>query len=428
MNKSLSGKKLLVLGGMIRTSFLVERAKEMGIYVVVADLDETSPAKKIADEAVLMDVTDVEAIVDYCANNKIDGIITAHTDLLLKPYYEATQLLKLPCYLTPDMIEVSTDKEQFNSMCKKYEVPVPNSMVIERKEFEKSVANMKFPVFIKPLDGSGSRGATACYSPDLFVENCLQAEKYSKQGKVLIEELLTGTDFGVDYLIFDGVPYLLSMHDRQICEDRPSAVNHSNLQILPSKHLMDYKDSLDKKVKNMIVDMQFKNGLLFFQGFANENEIKFFEMGCRFGSTWNYIDEYFIGKNPLDIMIEFALTGVMDEDICKSINPEFNGFGAVISLLTNKKEGKIIAVKGIDELYQKNEIKCIMQEYGEGDSFVLDNKTDISLLRLQLAADTYEELVEAINYVYDTVDFIDESGKTILSQVYSTEKLNYKNL
>lgn len=48
------GKKILVLGGKpIGSVELVERAKQLGAYVVVADYlpKEESPAKRIADES-----------------------------------------------------------------------------------------------------------------------------------------------------------------------------------------------------------------------------------------------------------------------------------------------------------------------------------------------------------------------------------------
>lgn len=424
MTNKICGKKLLVLGGMLRNIYLVKQAQKLGVYVVVADDNEMSPAKSIADESVMMDVTDVNAIVNFCNKYNIDGIITAHTDLLLRPYYEATKILNLPCYLTEKMIEVSTNKEAFNQMCLKYDVPVPESVVIDiNHNYE--FCPLNFPVFIKPLDGSGSRGASACYSMNEYKKKCAEAFQYSKQGKVIIEELLTGTDFGVDYLVFNGEVYLLSMHDRQICKGRKTAVNHSNLQILPSKFLNKYLELLNPKVENMIKSMSFLNGIIFFQGFANDNSIKFFEMGCRFGSTWNYIDEYFIGVNPLDVLIEFSLTGTMPERVCKRIAPNFNGYGAVISLLTDNKEGIISKVSGIDKINEIPEIKCIMQEYKEGDYYSMKNRTDIALLRLQLVANSFNQLKKIIDKIYNTVDFYDKDGNSILSPVYSTDLLDY---
>ena len=59
----------------------------MGVYVVVADYYQTSPAKEIADEAVLISATDVDKIVEYCRLNDIEGVTTGFIDILLEPCY-----------------------------------------------------------------------------------------------------------------------------------------------------------------------------------------------------------------------------------------------------------------------------------------------------------------------------------------------------
>ena len=66
------GKKLLVLGGITLACDIVRHAQVMGVYVVVADYDRNSPAKKIADKAVLIDALDVDAIVELCKLENID--------------------------------------------------------------------------------------------------------------------------------------------------------------------------------------------------------------------------------------------------------------------------------------------------------------------------------------------------------------------
>ena len=57
------GKKLLILAGAGVHSKVVRAAKEMGIYTIVTDYLEDSPAKQIADEAWLTDIMDTESIV-----------------------------------------------------------------------------------------------------------------------------------------------------------------------------------------------------------------------------------------------------------------------------------------------------------------------------------------------------------------------------
>ena len=46
-------KKILVLGGTAQQIKLVEAAKQMGVYTIVVDYLNDSPAKKVADEAYL---------------------------------------------------------------------------------------------------------------------------------------------------------------------------------------------------------------------------------------------------------------------------------------------------------------------------------------------------------------------------------------
>ena len=93
MNREFEGKKLLILGGVKTACSIVEKAKEMGAYVAVADYNTDSPAKQIADEAVLMDATDVKAIVLWCKENHIDGVTTGFIDILMPIVYEVCKEL-----------------------------------------------------------------------------------------------------------------------------------------------------------------------------------------------------------------------------------------------------------------------------------------------------------------------------------------------
>ena len=119
-NDRFVGKKLLILGGIQMACDIVKSAQAMGAYVVVADYLEDSPAKKIADEAVLINALDVDAIVDFCRKEHVNGVTTGFVDILLQPCYEVCQRLGLPCYLTSQMIELSTNKIAFKEACKKY--------------------------------------------------------------------------------------------------------------------------------------------------------------------------------------------------------------------------------------------------------------------------------------------------------------------
>ena len=93
MNKELIGKRLLIMGGMRISCEIVRKAKEMGIVTIVADYNpvEKSPAKVIADEALNLNITDVDAVVKTIEEKRIDGVLVGFNDMLLPFYAEICQ-------------------------------------------------------------------------------------------------------------------------------------------------------------------------------------------------------------------------------------------------------------------------------------------------------------------------------------------------
>ena len=75
-----TGKKILILAGASVHNKVVRAAKEMGLYVIVTDYLEPhlSPAKQIADESWMYSITDVDAIVDRCRQEKVDAVLRQH--------------------------------------------------------------------------------------------------------------------------------------------------------------------------------------------------------------------------------------------------------------------------------------------------------------------------------------------------------------
>lgn len=415
----LKGKKLLILGGIQRTCAIVKRAQELGVYVIVADFDSNSPAKRIADEAVLIDAKDVEGLVDYCFANNVDGITTAYVDFLLPVCLEVGKRIGKPFYADDLMVKLSTDKIAFKEYCIKYDVPVPKTYDLNVGNYKEAAKLINYPVFLKPTDASGSRGADICYDYADFCKKFEYAMSFSKKKEVTVEDYLSGTEFILDYLLIDGEPYMVSMADRFTSERRSVAINHPNLMILPSVNLEQYCKVVDPKVKKMFKELGFKNGVIFLQGYAKGDRITFYEMGCRLGGTWPYIDEVFQGYNPIDMLVSHALTGKMlpSGADTSSITPFFKGLASVIYFVATTGEGRIAKITGLDEVKHMPEVATIIQYYWEGDSFKLGSLTDILFLAVHLTASNYGELNKATEEVYERIDYLDEKGNTLISPV-----------
>lgn len=415
----LQGKRLLLLGGMRMACDVVKRAQAMGVYVVVADMTKDSPAKKIADKAIYEDVCNVDNIVRICREEKIDGITTGFVDILLQPCHDACERLGLPYYANDLLIRMSTDKNAYKENCSKYGIPVPCDYENIDTTSDECLQNIEYPVFIKPADNSGSRGAYVCYSASEFKENYPKALAFSPTGRVVVEQFLTGQDIILDYLIKDGEAHLLSIFDRKVCEGRRIAINHANLLLAPSESTDLFIKDIDPKIKKMCQELGFHDGLIFFQGYSNNGKITLFEMGCRLGGTFSHIDDYFLQISPMDALIHYALTGRMaDYADYSNITPKFHGVGCVLNLLLDENTKEIYKVMGIEDVIQMAEVKNFIQFYGEGDTIPQSNATDKPFAILYLAADSRDELSKAIEKVYETIKVSDRDGCSLFMPVY----------
>lgn len=428
MRIDLTGKKVLLIGGIQRACVIVKRAQELGAYVVVADYYPDSPAKAIADEAVLIDAKDVDSLTEYCIKNHIDGVFTAYVDFILPIAKEIGERIHKPFYATDLMIEMSTDKNSFKKHCEEYGVPVPKTYRVSVNTYRMDANSLNYPVFLKPVDASGSRGADICYNPTDFCKKYEYALSFSKRKEITVEEYLDGTEFILDYFIINGEAYMASMADRFVSKGRPIAINNPNLMILPSLNLEEYYKTVDLKVKTMFRGLGFKNGVVFLQGYAKGGKITFYEMGCRLGGSWPYIVEHYSGINPIDMLLSQCINGYMlpkGEDP-STITPFFDGLSAIIYFTSSDKEGHIYSVQGIDEIKRMQEVVCTIQYYYEGDNYSYGTLTDVLFLAVHMVAPTYDSLNNAVEKVYSTVKYLDKDGKSLFAPVVHLDSVTEK--
>ncbi len=422
-NNEFEGKKLLILGGIRLACDIVVRAKKMGAYVVVADYLEDSPAKKIADEAVLLNATDVDAIVQYCREANIDGITTGFVDILLKPCYEACKRLGLPCYMTPKMIDVSTNKISFKDACNKYGVPVPQTYLVGGQITDDVYAKINYPVFVKPLDGSGSRGADICRNREELDKQFEEAVSYSYTKNAIIEDYITGREFLMNYIAQDGEFRMVSMFDRYASSDRGGAINYASLSMGPSKAVDYYFDEVEDKVVNMFKSLGFKDGLLFLQGYSDGNKITFYEMGCRLGGSYYDLESKCIGVDPIEMIIRYALKGKMGDGI--ELLPKrvgkYNGLAVCINYLLDGKEGTIDKISGIDEIKKLPSLAAIDQVHFEGYHYESDRTVDKPVLSVYIAVNDKKQLVQDVDYLNSVFSVVDKNGKSLLKEKFDPE-------
>lgn len=423
--KELEGKRLLVLGGFNLACVIVRHAQALGAYVVVADYDDHAMAKGIADKFALVSATDVDALVDLCKKEKIDGVTTGFVDILLRPCYEVCQRLGLPYYVTPKMLTMSTNKIDFKETCNQYGVPVPQTYHIGSRIPEDVYAKIHYPVFVKPLDASGSRGAGICHNREELDKQVEIAVGFSVTNNAIVEDYITGREFLMNYIAQDGEFRMVSMFDRYASSDRGGAINYASLSVGPSKAVDYYFDEVEDKVINMFRSLGFKDGLYFLQGYSDGDKITFFEMGCRLGGSYYDLERKCIGIDPVDMTIRYALTGKMTNDI--NAIPlrvgKYSNIGVCVNYLLIGGEETIARIEGIDEIKKMSSYVESEQRQFVGDHYKSDRTVDRPVFSVYLAVADRKQLEEDVEYMNGVFKVFNGDGKSLLKEKFNPRLL-----
>lgn len=426
--KEFEGKKLLILGGVKLACDIVEQAHAMGAYVVVADYLENSPAKAVADEGVLINAVDADALVEYCLANNIDGVTTGFVDILMPVCYEVCKRIGKPYYATPKMLSMATNKIGFKETCMQYDVPVPQTYFIGKEIPTEILSKIQYPVFVKPLDASGSRGAGVCNDQEELFAQFEEAVKFSGTDNAIIEDYIVGREFLLDYIAVDGEFRLLEMFDRYKCKDRSSAMNYANISVAPSLKLDHYLETVNDKVIAMFKGLGFTDGLIFLQGHTNGDRITFYEMGSRLGGTFYNVEQKSLGYNSIEMIVRYALSGKMvnnidaiPHDVAKFSKP-----GASLNYLL-KCEGKTIAkIEGRDVLDATPSVAAVIQPRNIGDVINKDSIVDKPLFTVHYVCDNMDELKENLEKFNQSIFAYDTEGESMLmDKIHPSDLVEY---
>lgn len=226
-------KKILILGGANQHLKFVEAAKELGLYTIVTDYLNDSPCKKVCDEALMYNITDIDNIVKYCREHHVDGVVAGFLDPCQMPYAQICQKLNLPSTGTPEQFFTFTNKIAFKKLCRKNGVNVIPDYTVN--DVDNDI--VEYPVFVKPVDSRGSRGQTVCYSKEEMSEAIKFAKSQSSNGDILIEKYMGDCDeVQITCFLINGEVYLERTVDSNRGSQDLNLQKVVNCSISPSKY------------------------------------------------------------------------------------------------------------------------------------------------------------------------------------------------
>lgn len=419
---NLQGKKLLLLGGVQPACEIVKEAHNMGVTVYVTDYLEDSPAKKYADKSFMVNATDADAVAQLCSDEKIDGLITGYVDLLL-PYAEKIcRKCGFPFWGNAENIDMSIDKYKFKFACEKSDVPVVPWRMVTRENYHEA-DGIEFPVVIKPVDNSGSRGVFKCYRAEDFEDCCEKAFAFSKIGKLLVEKLMDAhKEFSVYYILSKGEALLTGMGDRYVNIVDDGIAPEGQGMCFPSVHLGEWIENCHPKITRFFRENGMNEGFVFLQGFYDEGSFYIHEIGYRLNGGFSYkLVEHFSGYNQIQELIRFSLTGSMDFDNIHKSDPYFDGKGFILTL--SLCPGEIASISGVDKASKTDGVVGFYQLHSVGDKLMSKGTTAQVFAYVLCAAKNKADLERIINDVKDAVRVNDTCGNSMLRFLIDPDRI-----
>lgn len=302
-------KKLLILGAMEMHIPLIERAKELGFYTITCDYIPEAPGHKIADEYHYDSTTDLNAVLQLAEKLQIDAIMTYNSDPAAPTAAYVAEKLHLPG--NPyTAVKIMSEKDLFRGFLREKGLNHPKFFPYDKNLDQiPDIPEDCYPLIVKPVDSSGSKGCTVIKERTALPEALAVALKKSRCGRCIIEEYIEpqGRQLHGDGFAENGKVTFLCLGDHYFDEKINNLVPYSTAY--PTQHKPEvFKACLDE-LQRFITKVGFQNGGFNVELRVSRKNMKpyIIDIGARNGGNFTpKIIEYATGFNFLDAVLAVA--------------------------------------------------------------------------------------------------------------------------
>ncbi len=308
--------KIMVVGGGGREHAIIKKIKENKEVTEIFALPGNGG---IAADATCVEIgaTDIDKIVSFAVDNKIDFAVVAPDDPLVLGCVDALNNVGIKCFgPKKDAAIIEGSKAFSKNLMKKYNIPTAAFEIFDNAEDAlKYLETAPIPTVVKADGLALGKGVIIAMTRDEAVEavkSIMEDKIFGESGNnIVIEEFLTGPEVSV--LSFtDGnvvVPMISSM-DHKRALDNDEGLNTGGMgTIAPNPY---YTDDIAKEcmetifiptINAMKSEGRTFKGCLYFGLMITQNGPKVIEYNCRFGDPETQVVLPLLESDLLDIMM-----------------------------------------------------------------------------------------------------------------------------
>ena len=308
--------KIMVVGGGGREHAIIKKIKESALVGKIYALPGNGGIAEDA-ECVAIGAKEIDKIVAFAIENKIDYAIVAPDDPLVLGAVDALNEVGIPCFGPKANAAIIEGSKIFSkNLMKKYGIPTAKYEVFtDKNEALEYLKDAPIPTVIKADGLALGKGVVIAMTRDEAfdaVKSMMEDKVFGESGsKIVIEEFLTGPEVSV--LSFtDGktvVPMISSM-DHKRALDGDNGLNTGGMgTIAPNPYYTaDIAERCMKEIFLPTIEAMNKEGrtfkgCLYFGLMLTENGPKVIEYNCRFGDPETQVVLPLLDGDLLEIMM-----------------------------------------------------------------------------------------------------------------------------
>lgn len=191
----------MILGAGVYQVPLIRKAKAMGHKTLVVSPKGNYPGLDIADIIIDCDTRDKEAVLSAATRFCIDGIVTTGTDVAVPTIGYVVDQLNLHGTGFESSLK-SMDKSRMKECFLENNIRTAEYRVVQSlNELKSAAIEMGYPLMVKAVDSSGSRGVTKVDSEFGLEAAYKESLSVSTVQDVIVEQYLSGYEIGAQAIV-----------------------------------------------------------------------------------------------------------------------------------------------------------------------------------------------------------------------------------
>ena len=356
-------KKIAIIGASYLQIPLVLKSKLSGLQTHCFAWEKGAVCRPFVDYFYPVSTLDKGQILNICRNIKIDAILSIASDVAVPTVnYVASNLGLIGNGISDS--EAFVNKFFMRKIFKLNKIASPQFLKVSKDCPLENNDSLAYPLIVKPVDRSGSRGVQKVTTPDELPDAIARARKESFTDECIVEEYIEGIEVSVESISWEGKHFVLAITDK-VTTNAPYFVEIEHHQ--PSNLAFDIQNKIKSETIKALTALNIKYGASHSEfKITNDHTVVVIEVGARMGGD-------FIGSDLVKLSTGYDfLQGVINVSLGNFEEPIFN-------------ENKYSGVYFLSE--DTKHILPIIQNSAQYDEIVKAEITDNELHSIQCSAD-----------------------------------------